>query len=231
MQQTTFFGKLTTRPSIFLVLAGLLIAMAAAPMAAGAQGPPAHAGTDQIRDALNIDLNQAVNYAEDEEAERQDGWLVGTVNVSEFDVDNGELFAIGDIDATVYEFNGFNEETGDPILGDEVETLNVTDRAIPVGTGGGNDLGIMQENGADRCPILFLELGPVFLDVLGLVVEIPDPIVLDIYAERGPGKLLGNLLCAIVGILDPVVEPPVQTPLDQLIGNLNRLLERILGPA
>jgi hypothetical protein len=52
------------------------------------------------------------------------------------------------------------------------------------------------------CQILFLELGPIFLDLLGLVVEVPDPIVVEIRAEPGPGALLGNLLCAIVGLLD-----------------------------
>jgi hypothetical protein len=52
------------------------------------------------------------------------------------------------------------------------------------------------------CPILFLELGPIFLDVLGLIVEVPDPIVVEVRAERGPGQLLGNLLCALLGILD-----------------------------
>lgn len=57
-------------------------------------------------------------------------------------------------------------------------------------------------NGDGVCQILFLELGPIFLDVLGLVVEVPDPIVVEIRAEQGPGNLLGNLLCALVGILD-----------------------------
>jgi hypothetical protein len=57
-------------------------------------------------------------------------------------------------------------------------------------------------NGDGVCPILFLELGPIFLDVLGLIVEVPDPIVVEIRAERGPGRLLGNLLCALLGILD-----------------------------
>jgi hypothetical protein len=56
------------------------------------------------------------------------------------------------------------------------------------------------ENGV--CPILFLELGPLFLDVLGLIVEIPDPVIVEVRAERGPGQLLGNLLCALLGILD-----------------------------
>jgi hypothetical protein len=53
------------------------------------------------------------------------------------------------------------------------------------------------------CQILLLELGPIFLDVLGLIVEVPDPIVVEIRAEPGPGNLLGNLLCGLVGILDP----------------------------
>ena len=51
------------------------------------------------------------------------------------------------------------------------------------------------------CDILHLELGPLDLDLLGLVVHL-NQIVLDIDAQSGPGNLLGNLLCAIVGLLD-----------------------------
>jgi hypothetical protein len=51
------------------------------------------------------------------------------------------------------------------------------------------------------CDILHLELGPLDLDLLGLVVHL-DRIVLDIDAESGPGQLLGNLLCAVAGLLD-----------------------------
>jgi hypothetical protein len=57
-------------------------------------------------------------------------------------------------------------------------------------------------DGADAVQILYLELGPVFLDLLGLIVEIPDPIILEIRAERGPGQLLGNLLVGLLGALD-----------------------------
>lgn len=46
--------------------------------------------------------------------------------------------------------------------------------------------------------------------------------MLDIAAEPGPGNLLGNLLCAIAGLLDP------PGPLGQLAALLNNLL-RILG--
>lgn len=51
------------------------------------------------------------------------------------------------------------------------------------------------------CGILHLELGPLDLDLLGLVVHL-DKVVLDISAEPGAGNLLGNLLCAITGLLD-----------------------------
>jgi hypothetical protein len=51
------------------------------------------------------------------------------------------------------------------------------------------------------CDILHLELGPLDLNLLGLVVHL-NQIVLDIDAQSGPGNLLGNLLCAVAGLLD-----------------------------
>ncbi|HEX7745311.1 MAG TPA: hypothetical protein VF462_08635 [Micromonosporaceae bacterium] len=51
------------------------------------------------------------------------------------------------------------------------------------------------------CDILHLELGPLDLNLLGLVVHL-DKVVLDITAQQGPGNLLGNLLCAVAGLLD-----------------------------
>ena len=68
------------------------------------------------------------------------------------------------------------------------------------------------------CQILHLELGPLDLDLLGLVVHL-DQVVLDITAQSGPGNLLGNLLCGIAGLLDQG-----NTPLNQLVNLLNNLL-------
>src|SRR5437764_639573 len=51
------------------------------------------------------------------------------------------------------------------------------------------------------CNVLNLDLGPLNLDLLGLVVDL-SPVSLDITAVPGPGKLLGNLLCAVAGLLD-----------------------------
>lgn len=71
------------------------------------------------------------------------------------------------------------------------------------------------------CSILHLELGPLDLDLLGLVVHL-DQVVLDISAQAAPGNLLGNLLCAITHILDG------PAPLFAVIGLLNQILS-ILG--
>ena len=70
------------------------------------------------------------------------------------------------------------------------------------------------------CDILHLVLGPLDLDLLGLKVHL-DKIVLDIVAATGAGNLLGNLLCAITGLLDG-------GPLGGLLGQLNDLLGQIL---
>lgn len=52
------------------------------------------------------------------------------------------------------------------------------------------------------CEVLNLVLGPIRLDLLGLVVR-TNRINVRIDAVPGEGNLLGNLLCAITGILDP----------------------------
>lgn len=51
------------------------------------------------------------------------------------------------------------------------------------------------------CQILQLDIGAIHLDLLGLVVDL-SPIHLDISAQSGSGKLLGNLLCAVAHLLD-----------------------------
>jgi hypothetical protein len=68
------------------------------------------------------------------------------------------------------------------------------------------------------CDILFLDIGPISLDLLGLTVDLSQ-IILDINAVPGAGNLLGNLLCALVGLLDGIALLPV----------IGQLLESILG--
>jgi hypothetical protein len=73
----------------------------------------------------------------------------------------------------------------------------------------------------NSCSILALNLGPINLNLLGLVVR-TNEIQLRIDAVQGPGNLLGNLLCGITGILNPPTL--ASTPLGQLAQILNALL-------
>jgi len=70
------------------------------------------------------------------------------------------------------------------------------------------------------CDILTLNLGPLHLDVLGLVVDL-NRVILTITAEQGPGNLLGNLLCAVAGLLDSGL--PLGTIGDALANLLNEI--------
>ena len=59
---------------------------------------------------------------------------------------------------------------------------------------------------AAACDILNLVLGPLDLNILGLEVHL-NQVVLDIIATPGPGQLLGNLLCAVAGLLTAARSP------------------------
>lgn len=74
------------------------------------------------------------------------------------------------------------------------------------------------------CPILHLELGPLDLNLLGLRVQL-NQVVLDVTAIPGPGNLLGNLLCAIAGLLDGF---DLSGALGDLLRNLLDALIRLL---
>jgi hypothetical protein len=104
--------------------------------------------------------------------------FVGTFTLKGFDVKNGGLVAVGTLSGTLT-----NTVTG------AVETVSNFRVNLPV----------TQADGT--CEILHLELGPLDVDLLGLVIHL-DKVVLDITAEQGSGNLLGNLLCAVAGLLD-----------------------------
>jgi hypothetical protein len=129
------------------------------------------------------------------------GTFVGTLHIERFAVDQGKVVAVGSVIGTLTDENGAIT----PIF----RTLH-----FPL---------IMPTLSAVRggaCDILHLELGPLDLDLLGLIVHL-DKVVLDISAEPGSGNLLGNLLCAIVHLLDQ------GGPLTQLANLLNQLLDLI----
>jgi hypothetical protein len=127
------------------------------------------------------------------------GTAAGTFTPTGFTTDGTSTFADGVADLTMVDSAG--QQVG-------AVSQAVT---VPVGVA------------AASCQILDLVLGPLDLDLLGLVVHL-DRVHLNITADAGPGNLLGNLLCAIAGLLDP---GPLSN-LQALINLLNQILA-ILG--
>jgi hypothetical protein len=152
------------------------------------------------------------------------GSVAGNFAISKFEIRDQRLVAVGQLTATVT-----NTTTG------EVRTF-VTEAAMPVMNGGsaiaknaGESGAIAScsdetaETGVAACDILSLVLGPLHLDVLGLVIDL-NQVVLDITATTGSGDLLGNLLCAITGLLDAgSLGQQVVNLLNQLVGILGAL--------
>jgi hypothetical protein len=82
----------------------------------------------------------------------------------------------------------------------------------------------------NACTILSLTLQPLDLNLLGLRVRTSRIDIL-IEAVPGPNNLLGNLLCALTGLLDP---PPGATPLTtretaQVLNAILALQPRVTG--
>ena len=122
------------------------------------------------------------------------GVLNGVFSLTSFSVNSaGQLVANG-----VF--------TGTATVGGITQTITSTASAIVTSAG--------------TCPILDLTLGPLHLDLLGLVVDL-NQVHLTITAERGPGNLLGNLLCAVANLLNGNAGP---TALQQLLNLLNELI-------
>ena len=94
-------------------------------------------------------------------------------------------------------------------------------QTIPIKKINGSPLSGRVAANAAACDILNLVLGPLDLNVLGLEIHL-QRVVLDIVAVAGAGNLLGNLLCAVAGLLDG-------GPLAGLLGQLQTLLNQILA--
>src|SRR3954470_22865013 len=101
-----------------------------------------------------------------------DGTFTGTFTVTRFIRQDGQIAAVGTLTGTLADATG-------AVLGtvDQQATFLV--------------------DAAQRsCTILDLTLGPLDLNLLGLLVHL-DRVHLNITAQPGPGNLLGNLLCSV----------------------------------
>jgi len=76
------------------------------------------------------------------------------------------------------------------------------DDATPIGGGEGPVQAYVQTaNDPGKCDVLFLNIQPITLNLLGLEV-LTSPITIDVNAIPGEGNLLGNLVCSLAGLLD-----------------------------
>ena len=105
--------------------------------------------------------------------------FAGQFTLGSFQVVNGQLAAVGTVTGTLT-----NGATG--------EVTQITQQVI---------LPLLGAQATGSCQILLLELGPLDLNLLGLMVHL-DRVVLDVTAQSGPGNLLGNLLCGVAHLLD-----------------------------
>jgi hypothetical protein len=115
------------------------------------------------------------------------------------------------------------------VLNGMVNGMEVTDVVFtaPATLTEGSSISTMQLGTGGSCQILFLDIGPIFLDLLGLQIDISQ-IVIDITAVTGAGNLLGNLLCAVVGLLDPP-QSPLRGALTNLLNTINQILSNLLS--
>jgi hypothetical protein len=129
-----------------------------------------------------------------------------------FFIDRGQLALAGDVVQGETVVDTFTAA----VHRDSMYVAAADNKLASVSTGRTSDVSRAQQT----CEILNLTIGPIYLDLLGLVVEVPNEIVLNIRAESGQGNLLGNLLCAVAGLLDGP---------QNALGRLRNLLNQILG--
>jgi hypothetical protein len=115
------------------------------------------------------------------------GTFEGRYKIRRFGLQDGGLVAVGRLTGVLDSGVGGTQK---------VRQGGVT---MPVAVSQGNGPAAAQ---VSTCRILTLTLGPLDLNLLGLRVQL-NRINLRITGQRGPGNLLGNLLCSLAGLLDP----------------------------
>ncbi len=179
----------------------LLLAVAATAVTALTVTPAATPATAQTL-GLAAPVTGTCSFLDTTTNQVVNGTIVnGLFTVKNFSASGGTLFVTGTLTGTCTAVNSLGQTV--------TKAINQTVTTAVIGARG-------------SCRILHLELGPIHLDVLGLVVD-TNRIVLDVTAQSGPGNLLGNLLCAIANALNS------GAPATQLANLLNQLLAILNG--
>jgi hypothetical protein len=202
----------TTSVLLRMILASA-IALAPATAAFAREGAQAQ---QQTRSAsLSVPVSGTVGA----EGDPNPATLNGTLSIQRFALAGDDIVAIGSLVAT---YTDPATSTVRTIVTRVAVPLARQPAASPIADAlEAPDHGPAAAAEQQECDILHLVLGPLDLDLLGLQVHL-DRVVLDITAVPGAGNLLGNLLCAITGLLDGTGQ------LAQLVALLNQLLD-LLG--
>jgi hypothetical protein len=146
------------------------------------------------------------------------GKFTGTVKITEFAPSGNQIVARGYVLGTLTDSAGVS-------LGSVVKAVSIpVDLTGVTGASAARVRGLALRTNA-TCDIVGLVLGPLHLDVLGLVVDL-NQVVLDITGETGSGNLLGNLLCSLLGLLDGA---GALVDISQLLNQILDVLSGILG--
>ena len=141
--------------------------------------------------------------------------VVGSFTPSKFVQKNGKLAAIGKL-------NVVTRGPGKDLHRVKYGVTMYLKKASVAQTGtfgsGGKVPAAARTAALGSCDVLNLGLGPLDLNLLGLQVHLKK-VVLDVVAVSGAGALLGNLLCAVAGLLDGV----------GVLGQVSALLNQILA--
>jgi hypothetical protein len=143
----------------------------------------------------------------------------GTYTIDRFATRNGKLVTVGTVRGTLTKKGKTKSvKRNGVILPAAVTGAGAAD--LPTGATSAQTLPDIPNS----CQVLNLVLGPINLNLLGLVVR-TNQINVRIDAVPGAGNLLGNLLCSITNLLNPGGGlGPLTTALNQLTAALNAIL-------
>lgn len=121
------------------------------------------------------------------------GTFSGLLKLTNFSVQNGQLVASGLLTGTITNTDSTTQAVSQTVTG------------------------LLVNSASAGCPVLNLALGPLHLNVLGLVIDL-NQVNLNIVAIPGAGNLLGNLLCDVANLLNG------GGPLSVIVTDLNKIL-------
>ncbi|KRE91684.1 hypothetical protein [Arthrobacter sp. Soil764] len=183
--------KVSASVTAIALSGAMLFGMAGPATAAAPAAPSAASQSSQVANVTGT-INQTIDGV---------GSFAGSFTPTGFSAQDGQLMVTGLLQGTFTDLAGATQSVD--------QTVTTTAAAAPTTMAGGGGAG---------CDVLNLVLGPLHLELLGLNVDL-NQVVLDITAQTGAGNLVGNLLCAITGLLDG----------GNGLSGLANLLNRVLG--